>query len=118
MALRLELPVRWTEEIFDEEGGVEVKYTTGRLCIPSEEITAYYDIDEKHTMIRDINGKGYCLCVPFDDFKKIHTECTGIAIMAIKEIIAPSNGESPKPGRRKRRGDDNDTKKDDDDILM
>ena len=115
--MRLELPVRWTEtdkeaeeynEIVKGKAAAEPKYSYGRLSIDSEEIAPYYDIDDRHIMVNDKNGKLYCVAVPFDEFKKIFTEVTGKAILALQ------TKEEYKSSRSKRKRNDND---DIDDIL-
>lgn len=116
--MRLELPVRWTEtdkeieklnEILDgKTPTTESKYSYGRLSIDSEDIGPYYDIDSNHTMINDRLGKMYCVVVPFNEFKKIFTEVTGKAILAIQTT---EEYKASKPKRKK----DIDT--DIDDIL-
>lgn len=92
--MRLELPVRWEEQDKDADKYGDMikpieskkKYSYGRLSICAEDIGPYYDIDSKHTMINDKLGKVYCVCVPFDQFKKIYTETTGQAILAVQSV--------------------------------
>lgn len=117
--MRLELPVRWNEtdkeaekfnEIVKGEGAsAPVKYTYGKLSIDSEDIGPYYEIDDRHIMINDMNGKMYCVAVPFHEFKKIFTEVTGKAILSVQ---TSEEYKSSKP--RKRRDNNLD---DIDDIL-
>lgn len=100
--MRLELPVRWAESDGESEkleeltdGKVkakEPKYTYGRLSISSEDIGPYYDVDKDHTVINDKLGKVYVVAVPFDEFKKIFTEVTGLAIMSIQSVFQANTG--------------------------
>jgi len=115
--MRLELPVRWTEtdkeaerinELTNSDPKPESKYSYGRLSIDSEEIGPYYDIDDRHIMVNDKNGKIYCVAVPFDEFKKIFTEVTGKAILALQ---TKEEYKSSRP--KKKKNDDGDI----DDIL-
>lgn len=89
--MQLELPVRWTEtqtetseieELINKKA--KEKYSYGKLLINSEDIGPYYDIDDNNTMINDRLGKMYCVTIPLNQFKKILTEVTGRAIMAIQ----------------------------------
>lgn len=119
--MQLELPIRWTEtdkeatkneelirgEIIEEK----VKYTYGKLLIRSEDIGPYYDLDRNNTMINDKIGKVYCVTIPIDQFKKILTEVTGNAIMAIQVREDSPIPKSPRKPPSK-------PKNDDDDILM
>ncbi len=92
--MKLELPIRWTEtdreieklkDILDDRAPQnETKYSYGRLIIHSKDVGPMYDIDANHTMINDKNGKLYCVVVPLDDLKRILTETTGIAILAVQ----------------------------------
>lgn len=116
--MQLELPVRWTEtdkersrteELLRGELAEEkVKHTFGRLLINSDDIGPYYSLDENHTMINDRLGKLYCITIPIDEFKKILTEVTGKAIMAIHVREQPTR---PTPTKKKPRNSD-------DDILL
>lgn len=109
--MRLELPVRWTEtdkeaQKFDEVTKGEatessIKYSYGKLSIDSNDIGPYYDIDDRHIMLNDKNGKVYCVAVPFHEFKKIFTEVTGMAILAVHTT---EEYEAKKP--RKKKDDD------------
>ena len=110
--MRLELPIRWNEadkeieklnELTNGQTAVEQKFTYGKLSIDSNDIGPYYDIDDRHTMINDKNGKIYCVAVPFNDFKKIFTEVTGQAILAVQTSEEYRISKPP----RKRRPDDN-----------
>lgn len=114
--MRLELPVRWTEsdketeklaELTDGKISSNIKYSYGKLSIDSEDIGPYYDIDDRHTMINDRLGKLYCITVPFHDFKKIYTEVSGKAILAIQ------TSEEYKASLPKRRKGGKDNKSDD-----
>lgn len=111
--MRLELPVRWNEidketdklnDLTDGKVKAESKFTYGKLSIDSGDIGPYYDIDDRHTMINDKNGKLYCVAVPFHEFKKIFTEVTGQAILAVQ---TSEEYRASKP-RRKRPDEDTD----------
>lgn len=116
--MRLELPVRWNEtdkeaEKFNElvkgDTPTPPRYSYGKLSIDSDDIGPYYEIDSTHIMINDKNGKLYCVAVPFFEFKKIFTEVTGKAILAVQTT---EEYKSSKP--RKKRDNNLD---DIDDIL-
>ena len=110
--MRLELPVRWNEtdreeleKIKDTTGTLpEPKYTYGKLSIDSGDIGPYYDIDDRHTMVNDKNGKVYCVAVPFHEFKKIFTEVTGQAILAVQ---TSEEYRASKPRRKKPDNENN-----------
>lgn len=116
--MQLELPVRWSETdrkatkedmiINGDDSTEKIKHSYGRLLIDSSDIGPYYDIDDRNTMINDKLGKMYCVTIPLDQFKKILTEVTGKAIMAIQ-----SREELPKQSRRSRPR----SNEDDDNIL-
>lgn len=92
--MKLELPVRWAETdeeqsktdelIHGDKATEKIKYSYGKLLIDANDIGPYYDIDENHTIINDALGKTYVITIPIDQFKKIMTEITGHAIMAIQ----------------------------------
>lgn len=115
----LELPIRWTETdreaskeeelIRGDKAEEKVKYTYGKLLIKAEDIGPYYDLDPHNTMINDKLGKVYCVTIPVDQFKKIMTEITGNAIMAlqVREEIPSKPKRPPQPPSRPKNDDDN-----------
>lgn len=111
--MQLELPIRWSETdreasrtarvIDGEDDYVEkVKYTHSRLIIDAHDIGPFYALDERNTMINDKLGKVYCVTIPFDQFKKIHTEVTGKAIMTIQVRVEEETKSEPTVNKRKR----------------
>lgn len=86
--MRLELPIRWTEEnpVNEMLDNKEKEYTYGKLSIDSEDIHVYYDIDDNNTAIRDKFNSSYIVNIPFENFKQIYTEVSGKAIMTLKQV--------------------------------
>lgn len=99
--VNVELPVRWSEEIENEDGSVTSSHSYGRIVINLKDIRNYNIMDENHTIVRTYQNDSYCINLPFETFKDLVSNFTGMTIHVINVVI---NEEKPK--RRKKNDDD------------